>query len=376
MGKSLRLPRYVQGLIDRHGHPRHYLRAPGRARTALPGLPWSPAFMAAYDAALNGTATESAVATIGASRAQPGSLNAAVAAYLRSTAYAALAPTTQRDRRTLLDAFRAESGDGRVARGELPIAPLTAPLLQRILNRYGANRQRNMLKALRSLMAFALDAQMIEHDPTQGIRLAKVKKSGGFHTWTEEEIAQFEAHHPVGSMQRLAFALMLYTGLRRSDVVRIGPQHVKRGVLTIQPQKTAGSSGVTVAVPIHPALAAVLAATPSHHLTFIVSSVGKPYEVESFGNWMRKACNDAGLPDCSAHGLRKACGVRLAEAGASVNQIAAVLGHKDFREVMVYTEAADRRRMAREAMTLIEGKKGTGIVNPTPAGLQNRTKAQ
>jgi integrase len=63
-------------------------------------------------------------------------------------------------------------------------------------------------------------------DPARDIEYIK-RKSAGFRTWSEDEIATFEAHHPVGSKTRLALALLLYTAQRRSDVVRMGRQHRK-----------------------------------------------------------------------------------------------------------------------------------------------------
>ena len=86
------------------------------------------------------------------------------------------------------------------------------------------------------LVRFAIDDGMRHDDPTFGIKGIRIK-SEGFHTWTEEEIAQFEATHAIGTRPRLALALMLYTGQRRSDVVRMGRQYVKDGRMRIVQQK-------------------------------------------------------------------------------------------------------------------------------------------
>ena len=114
---------------------------------------------------------------------------------------------------------------------------------------------------LRSLCQFAVKRGWLRDDPTRDIKQRSIK-GDGFHTWTDDEIAQFEAHHPIGTKPRLALALLLYTAQRRSDVVRMGRQHIKDGVLTVKQQKT----GVTLAIPVHPELRAVLDATPSEHL--------------------------------------------------------------------------------------------------------------
>src|SRR5262249_11213611 len=148
----------------------------------------------------------------------------------------------QRMRRGILERFRA-------AYGERPMAPLSAEWIEALLDRKPPHAARSWLATLRSLCAFARKRGYLRTDPTANIKLATVK-GDGFHTWTEEEIAQFEAHHPIGTKPRLALALLLYTIQRRSDVVRMGRQHIKGGVLTVRQEKT----GVTLAIPVHPHL--------------------------------------------------------------------------------------------------------------------------
>jgi integrase len=154
--------------------------------------------------------------------------------------------------------------------------------------------------------------------------------------------------HIIGSKPRLALALLLYTAQRRSDVVKMGRQHVKDGTITVRQEKT----GAALVIPVHPTLAEVLAATSSEHLTFLVTATGKPYGGNHFSESFREWCDAAGLPKhCSAHGLRKAACRRLAEAGCSANEIAAISGHASLDEVARYTKAADQARLARNAMT-------------------------
>jgi integrase len=192
----------------------------------------------------------------------------------------------------------------------------------------------------------------IPDDPTLGVTRDKVK-STGYRTWGEAEIERFEATHPIGSKARLAFALLLYTGQRRSDVVQLGPRHVHGDVLTLDQKKTEGGEEAHLEIPVHPKLAA----TPTVGVkTFLVTHFGKPYSAPGFGNWFRTLCDAAGCPGVSAHGLRKATARRLAEMGCSANQIASITGHATLKEVERYTKAADRKRMAREAMAkLVEG---------------------
>src|SRR5262249_6067946 len=74
----------------------------------------------------------------------------------------------------------------------------------------------------------------------------------------------------------------------------------------------------------------------------------------AFTEQFRKWCDAAGLPQrCKPHGLRKAACRRLAEAGCSEKQIAAISGHASLDEVARYTKAADKARLARDAMALM-----------------------
>ena len=177
-------------------------------------------------------------------------------------------------------------------------------------------------------------------------------KAGSIHTWTEAEIEQYEARHPIGSRARLAMALLLYTGQRRSDVIRMGPQHIRKGVLAITQQKT----GTELAVPVHPSLAEIIAATECGHLAFLVTAAGRPFSAGGLGDLFRQWCDQAGLPQCSAHGLRKAACRRLAEMGCSAPEIAAISGHKTLKEVQRYIEEADQARLAQAAMRRMTGQ--------------------
>jgi integrase len=202
------------------------------------------------------------------------------------------------------------------------------------------------LTAIRHLMQYAVSVNICEADPTQGIKL-KTPKSNGIYTWSEQDIAGYETAHGVGTKARLALALGLYTGQRRGDVLRMGRQHIHGGLLSIRQQKT----GTELRIPVHPELRAIIDTTPGEHLTFLVTRTGKPYAGDNFSGQFRAWCEAARLPEeCTFHGLRKAACRRLAEAGCSANEIAAISGHATLREVQRYTKAVDQERMARNAM--------------------------
>jgi integrase len=338
MGQGLmrRAPKYVHGFIDRHGRPRFYFRRAGFKRVPLPGLPWSPEFMEKYQTAFD----ETPRVEVGAGRTVAGTVNAVVIGYFGSAAFQNLAAASRRHYRGIIGRFRCEHGDKRIAKLERRnvIAMLDAKART-------PAAARDFLGCLRVLIRYAIDIGLRESDPTLGLKTAK-HKGDGFRTWSEDDIAAFQSHHPIGTKPRLALELLLHTAQRRADVIRLGPQHVRGGVLSIRQQKTAK----TLAIPVSPALAAALDATPCKHLTFLVTEDGKPFEAMAFTKWFRRCCNAAGLQGYSAHGLRKAACRRLAEAGCSANEIAAISGHASLREVERYTRAADQARMARNAM--------------------------
>jgi integrase len=306
--------------------------------------------MTAYNAAL----AAMTVREIGKAKSTPGTVSAMIAAYYKDNRYTSLAASTQKMRRAILERFRTEHGDKR-------LAGLQKQHIAAILGAKKPFAARNWLKTLRGLMQFASAIGLISGDPTVDFEPAKVK-AGRIHTWTEAEIEQFEARHPVGSRARLAMALLLYTGQRRGDVVRMGPQHIRRGILSITQQKT----GSELAIPVHPRLAEIIAATECGHLAFLVTLAGVPFAAAGFGNLFRHWCNEARLPQCSAHGLRKAACRRLAEIGCSAPEIAAISGHKSLKEVQRYIEEADQARLAQAAMRRMTGQSENAVVANLP----------
>ena len=334
---------FVHRFVDRHGYVRHYFRRPGHKRAVLPGLPGSAEFMEAYQAALGNQPIPA-----GSNRVAAGTINALAVQYYLSARYRQLSPSTKTTYRGIIERFRAEHGDKRVAMIEAThIRKLVAAKTE---TPAAAN---NLLRMIRVLMSFAFEEGWRRDDPAQGVRKIR-SRSEGFHTWTEAEITAFEAKWPMGTRERLAFAMLLYTGQRRSDVIRMGRQHVRGAAIDV----VQGKTGTRLSIPLHTTLQEALAAHPTEHLTFLVTRSGAPFTAAGFTNWFRDSCNAAGLPKgCSPHGLRKAAARRLAEAGCTANQIASVTGHRTLAEVARYTRAADQSMLAETAMFAIRKRK-------------------
>jgi integrase len=307
--------------------------------------------MQAYEQAM-----AAALPPIGANRTKPGSLSAVLIGYYGSQDFRRLSAGTQALWRQILERWRAADGDK-------PIAVLPKEFIVRKLDGMKPHAARNWLKAIRHLMAHCIEHGLIRHDPTAGIK-RKLPRSDGHHSWTESEVLQFETFHPIGSKARLALALGIYTAQRRGDVIRMGRQHLKDGMLSVTQEKT----GARLAIPVHPMLQQILAATPSGQLTFLTTNSGKSYSADSFSDHFRRWCDAAGLPQrCTFHGLRKAALTRLADAGCSAHEIAAISGHKSLKEVERYTRNADQARLARAAMVRTLNEPGTASVKPEPS---------
>lgn len=358
-----RPPKYTRGFIDRHGKARWYFRREGRGQVPLPGLPWSPEFMAAYEDAMNGETLPRA--EIGADRTKPGTFDALIVRFYSSGTFRDWSTETQRTRRNVIERFRAATAPGaKVNNGRCRVAHLMPKHIEAMMAEKAATpfAARNFRKTLRALMRFAITEQMRKDDPTDGVKMPKAK-TDGYKSWGEDHIAAFEARHSVGSRARLALALLLYTAQRRGDVLRMGWQHVHGDLLDVRQNKT----GATLKIPMHPELRSILDATPRTNFTFLMTAAGKPFSAAGFGNLFHEWCIEAGLPEgYSAHGLRKAACRRLAEAGCTEKQIGAISGHVSPVELAKYTKAANQVLLARDAMALTypANKRGSQIGKP------------
>jgi integrase len=246
-------------------------------------------------------------------------------------------------------------GEGIRARriGELPFASMSSANIRKIRDKKADKPEaaNYRVKQLGALFTWAVKHELAKLNPVTGVEKLS-NSSVGYYTWTECDVEKFEAHYPIGSRERLAMAIMLYLGVRRSDAVRLGPQHENRekGAITFTAFKGRKKSPKTLTLPILPPLRAIIDASEVGETAYLVTKSGKPYASgDSFGNWFRDCCRAAGLPDCSPHGLRKAASVRCAEAGASVHELMAMFGWDTPSMAMVYTRMAEQRRLASSA---------------------------
>ncbi|WP_341991845.1 tyrosine-type recombinase/integrase [Azorhizobium sp. AG788] len=337
-------PPHLHRERSRHGVITWYVRRDHGKRIRLRAAYDTPEFWEQYRAALEGAAARE-------NGPQKGSLRWAIDRYRASSAWASLAPATRRARENIFLQIVETAGNE-------PLGHIT----QRAIINGRERRQKtphaanNFLKAMRGFFGWAAgDGGLVTNDPTKEVKLLKGRNDDvGFHTWTEEEVRRFETKWPVGTRQRLALDLLLYTGLRRGDAVKLGRQHARDGFLSIRTEKT----GEQVTLPLLAPLAASIDATKTGDLTFLITERGQPFAKESFGNWFRKACTEAGVPG-SAHGLRKAGATRAAENGASERELMALFGWSTGKMAVHYTKAANQKRLATEAAHMLLPNRST-----------------
>ncbi len=312
----------------------------------------TPAFTAAYKAAIAGETLPSHDAY----KPGVGTVAWAIGMLRRSSGYRELSAATRKQPDGILE---------KIAKG-----PAGAEKLASITRKHvsdGCRRRaetpaaaRHFMKAMRSLFRWALDENLVRADPTVGVALGRAKRTEGFPVWSQDDIAAYEAHWPRGTRERVAFDVLLYTGLRRGDAVTVGRQHVKGGVIRLKTEKT----GEAVAIVIAAELETTLAAGPCGDLTFIAGEKVRPRVKEAFGEWFRRACHAAGVKK-SAHGLRKAAATRAADNGATERQLEAMFGWKGGRMASHYTRSANRERLSIGAAELLSRRKSVNVYSRT-----------
>jgi len=349
---------YVSAEIDRHGNPRVYVRRSGR-RVRIRAPLGSPEFAKEYSAALESLPGKRASTAVGPRPFPLQTFGWLAVQYFASTEFQALPFKSQATRRGIIESCLKEpfTDTDPEPMGFCPLAHLTSGKIRRLrdLKKNLPGAANNRKKYLSSLFAWAIEANppLLATNPARDVKRVRYATEG-FRAWTTEEVRQFGERHPIGTKAWLALALLMFTGARRSDMVTFGPLHVKDGWLRFIPRKTSYRRKRISEKPWLPVLAEIVAASPSGAATFLVTDRGrKPFTANGFGNWFRERCDEAGLPQCSAHGLRKAGATLAAENGASVHQLMAIFDWNSPGQAKVYTDGADRKRMAGDAMGLL-----------------------
>lgn len=355
MARPRFLPKYVTRFVDRHGTTRYRYRRVGYAGGYFHAKLGSEDFRAEYAAF-----EESMIGTKPrVSKWPEGTVGDVVTRYLSVPTRLGPSKTTQAKVRRIVDGFREQHGhrymvDFRFDHIDKLIADKRVKGVKDGRPAGGTEAARKLRKELVRLFDYAIKLRIRTDNPvrqSEMVRVAPGERTKGFHTWTEAEIAQYRKRHPLGTNARLAMELMLWTGQRRGDAIKLGPDDVRDNKIDVAISKT----GKALRLSIAPQLQAAIDAMPVGPNTkrYLINSYGKPYTNAGFGNKMRDWCEEAGLPQCTAHGLRKAMMRRMAERGMANRTLKSVSGHTRDEEVSIYTEGADQAQLAEEAIALV-----------------------
>jgi integrase len=335
-------PPHLQRHKTRHGRYVWYVQISAGPLIRVRGEFGTQEFSDSYTAALARAGTKPAP-TI---RAAKGTLEWAWLSYKGSSAWAGLSRATKRQRENIMKHVIASAGN----------EPITAIDRAAIVD--GVDRRshtpfqaKNFVQTMRGLFEWLVDTNKLKVDPTAGVKVKK-PKTRGFLEWTYEEILKYEKRWPLGTRERVMLDVYCYTGLRRGDAAAVGKQHVHNNVISLATEKS--QRRTMVHIPMLDVLKRTLEAGPTGDLAFIVSSASKPYKKESLGNAFKDACVAAGILDKSAHGLRKAAATRAADNSATAHELMAIFGWLDIKEAEIYTRAADRKRLAAQAIHKLE----------------------
>jgi integrase len=337
---------------DRHGNVRLYYRPAGEAKVRIREAPGTAAFADEVAAARLGLPYPLVPMTpaIVPATTIPGGNDTfgGLLRQYRERGGGSVSATLFRRRCRQLEEVAAWTRNGS-AFGQIPLAQIDRKAIARARDALKATpgARDDVVRIISALYHWANGVgEYTGINPCAGIKKVS-KDSGGFHTWTIAEIEQFEARWPLGTIPHLMLGLALFTGLRRQELAVVGPPHeTANGWLKITPGKTAHSTGVEVNIPILPRLRTIIDASPIGKTAYVESNKGRGYTTESLGNYFREWADEAGLPQCSLHGLRKAGSTLAAESGATAHQLMAIYGWTTLQQAEKYTRAAERKRLA------------------------------
>lgn len=336
-------PPHLQRGISRHGKVYWFVQMRrGAPKIRIRGEYGSTEFEAAYDAAITNAPTRQPLAI----KASQGTLEWAWVLYKQSGAWQnAISEATRRQRENIMKHVLKTAGTK-------PLSKITSAAIADGVDRRAKtpSQAKNFKQTMSQFFAWLKRAKIVGENPCDGVKLPKRPKTGGFKEWSVEEVEQYEKCWPIGTRERVMIDVYMYTGLRRGDAATVGKQHVRNGVISLETEKT----GQWVHIPLLAVLKRTLDAGPTGDLSFNATKAGRPFAKESLGNAFKDACKLAGIMDRSAHGLRKAAATRAADNGATAHELMAIFGWVDIKEAEIYTRAADRKRLAAQAMAKLE----------------------
>ena len=335
--------KYLHCFTDRHGKPHYYFRYRGK-RWPIPA-PHTEGFATAYDkllAHINANPFRSGASV----EFMPGSLGWAIEKFQASPLYNERAKTTRVNYRRVLDQLRDGYGTGL-------LRDLEPRHIRRIRNEIAAKSTTTgsdiAMSLISRLWEFAIEQlgqDNLGADPVRGVKRIHQHEH---EPWPPELIERFLSG--AKSSLRWAVKLALYTGQRRSDLVKMKWSQFWRDErgrywIDVRQQKT----GAALSIPCHTALRVELENMPRLAETILVGDRGAPLLADSLSASVRKQLREMGVNGYVIHGLRKNAAVELINAGCRDAEVMAITGHKTAEMVAHYSKKRDQRELAGAAM--------------------------
>jgi integrase len=362
-------PPHLQRGVSRHSKVYWFVQMKrGAPKIRIRGEYGTPEFEAAYQAAVTNAPARKPPEI----KASKGTLEWAWLLYKQSGAWqSGIGKATRRQRENIMKHVLKNAGSQ-------PLSKIDSTAIRDGVDRRARtpSQAKNFKQTMSQFFAWLKEAKIVKENPCDGVALPKRPRTGGFKEWTEEDVLKYEKRWPIGTRQRVMLDVYMYTGLRRGDAASVGKQHIAKQTVMERDEATGAivprvkevislateksQRQTVVHLPLLDVLKRTLEAGPTGDLAFICTEKGLPYVKESLGNAFKDACVDAGILDKSAHGLRKAAATRAADNGATAHELMAIFGWKDIKEAEIYTRAADRKRLAAKAMSMLGAR--------TPAG--------
>jgi integrase len=308
-----------------------------RGGPALKGEPGSVEFIESYQAAVGSTKPKA-----------DGTFRALIERYRRSSYFTELAPKTRKDYDAILLLIERKFGT-------LPLAALAAPKIRATFEdwRDGFLPQKRKADYAWSVLARVLSVAVkrgeITRNPCErGDRLYSSDRAE--LTWSEGDLARLFA---VASAEVAAVVTVaLWTGQRQGDVLRLAWSAYDGQTIRVRQSKTAARVSVPVGAPLRD----LLARLPRTGPLILQSSDGRPWSADGFRSSFRRACERAGIEDLHFHDLRGTAVTRMALAGCTVPQIAAVTGHSldDVGAILDAHYLGERAGLAEQAIVKLD----------------------
>lgn len=207
-------------------------------------------------------------------------------------------------------------------------------------------------QAVVAFFAWAIDRGIVDYSPATKLR--KNLRRGEWPAWTEEQAAN--AARVLPEPYRRVVVLACNTGQRCGDLCAMRWSDYDGECIRVRQQKQRDNGRDTLQIPVTPELRAELDVwrRSATTLTILAAPNGQPWRAVYLSQQLPLELVKVDLPGLNTHGLRKLAATRLAQAGCSPHEIAAITGHKTLRMVEHYTKSVDQRRLANVAVLRLD----------------------